>query len=208
MIGGSGVTPPLRPAIRTETLLRASHAAAFSWGAVSDSNGRNATMKTRTAALCLAVVLALPVAARADDNADKLAVATQLTEKTVLKNLDTGFYGALEKTVSTMPEGKAEKVRSEAKAEFDKQRKELLEGLSKQYAEKFSLDELNELNKIYDNKTYQKFQAVNADPKSDVNLLSQAVVTRLLNMLTLAAANEQNGGIPGGLPGGMPMPQK
>lgn len=165
-------------------------------------------MKTRTAALCLAVALALPLAAKADDNADKLAVATKLTEKTVLKNLDTGFGGALEKTVSTMPEDKAAQVRKEAKAEFDKQRQELLDGLSKQYAEKFSLDELKELEKIYDDKTYQKFQAVNADPKSEVNLLSQAVVTRLLNMLTMAAASDQKGGAPGGLPGGLPTPQK
>lgn len=165
-------------------------------------------MKTRTAALCLAAALALPLAAKADDNADKLAVATKLTEKTVLKNLDTGFGGALEKTVSTMPEDRAVQVRKEAKAEFDKQRQELLEGLSKQYAEKFSLDELKELEKIYDDKTYQKFQAVNADPKSEVNLLSQAVVTRLLNMLTLAAASDQKGGAPGGLPGGLPAPQK
>ena len=67
-------------------------------------------MKSTKAALCLALVLALPLAARADDNADKLAVATKLTEKTVLKNLDTGFGGALEKTVSTMPEDKAEKA--------------------------------------------------------------------------------------------------
>ncbi|MEE7459262.1 MULTISPECIES: hypothetical protein [Methylobacteriaceae] len=165
-------------------------------------------MKTRKAALCLAAMLALPLAARADEAADKLAVATKLTEKTVLKNLDTGFGGALEKTVSTMPEDKAETVRKEARAEFDKQRKELLDGLSKQYADKFSLDELKQLDTIYEDKTYQKFQAVNADPKSEVNLLSQSVVTRLLNMLTLAAASDQKGGAPGGLPGGMPTPQK
>ncbi|GAA0265197.1 hypothetical protein GCM10008965_36530 [Methylorubrum aminovorans] len=180
----------------------------FDWARSQNIIGRNATMKITKVALCLAAVLALPLAARADENADKLAVATKLTEKTVLKNLDTGFGGALEKTVSTMPDDKAEKVRKEARAEFDKQRKELLEGLSKQYADKFSLDELKELDKIYDDKTYQKFQAVNADPKSEVNLLSQAVVTRLLNMLTLAAASDQTGGAPGGLPGGMPMPAK
>lgn len=161
-------------------------------------------MKTTRAALCLAALLALPAAARADEAADKLAVATKLTEKTVLKNLDTGFGGALEKTVSTMPDDKAESVRKEARAEFDKQRAELLQGLSKQYADKFSLDELKHLDEIYEDKTYQKFQTVNADPKSEVNLLSQAVVTRLLNMLTLAAASDQQGG----LPGGMPTPSK
>ena len=161
-------------------------------------------MKTKTAALCLAAALALPLSARADEAADKLAVAKTLTEKTVLKNLDTGFGGALEKTVSTMPEDRAETVRREARAEFDRQRGELLDGLSKQYAEKFSLDELKRLGAIYEDPTYQKFQAVNADPKSEVNLLSQAVVTRLLNMLTLAAASDQKGGAPGG----MPIPSK
>lgn len=165
-------------------------------------------MKTTTAALCLAAALALAPGARADDAADRLAVATKLTEKTVLKNLDTGFGGALEKTVSTMPEERAETVRKEARAEFDRQRTELLQGLSKQYAEKFSLDELKRLDDIYEDKTYQKFQAVNADPKSEINLLSQAVVTRLLNMLTLAAASDQKGGAPGGLPGGAPTPAK
>ncbi|WP_232630910.1 hypothetical protein [Methylobacterium sp. Leaf118] len=165
-------------------------------------------MKTTTAALCLAAALVLAPGARADDAADRLGVAMKLTEKTVLKNLDTGFGSALEKTVSTMPEDRAETVRKEARAEFDKQRKELLDGLSKQYADKFSLDELKQLDTIYEDKTYQKFQAVNADPKSEVNLLSQAVVTRLLNMLTLAAASDQKGGAAGGLPGGAPMPAK
>ncbi len=161
-------------------------------------------MKTKIAALSLAVALALPLGAHADEASDKLAVAKTLTEKTVLKNLDTGFGGALEKTVSTMPEERAETVRKEAKAEFAKQRGELLDGLSKQYAEKFSLDELKRLEAIYEDPTYQKFQTVNADPKSEVNLLSQAVVTRLLNMLTLAAASDQKGGAPGG----MPIPSK
>lgn len=161
-------------------------------------------MKTKIAALSLAAALALPLGARADEASDKLAVAKTLTEKTVLKNLDTGFGGALEKTVSTMPEERAETVRKEARAEFDKLRGELLDGLSKQYADKFSLDELKRLEAIYEDPTYQKFQTVNADPKSEVNLLSQAVVTRLLNMLTLAAASDQKGGAPGG----MPIPSK
>jgi len=64
------------------------------------------------------------------------------------------------------------------------------------------MDELKHLSTIYDDKVYQRFQALNADPKSEINLISQAAVTRLLNMLTLAAASEQN---PGQQPGGAPM---
>ena len=160
------------------------------------------------ATLCLTTALCLPVAARADDASDRIAAAKDLVEKTTLKNLEVGFTGALEKTVAPMKEDKAEAVRKEIRAEFDKQRETMLDGLSKAYAEKFTLDELKHLSGIYGDKTYQKFQAVNADPKSEVNLLSQSVVTRLLNMLTLAAASDQKGGAPGGLPGGMPTPQK
>ena len=159
-------------------------------------------MKTKTAALCLALALSTPLAAQADDNADKLTVAKAIVDRTILKTLDTGFGQSLEKTVGQMPEDKAEKTRKDARAEFDKQRQILLDGLSKNYAEKFSLDELKRVQAIYDDKTYQKFQAVNSDPKSEVNLLSQAAVTKLLNMLSLIAAGEQQGGVPG--PGGAP----
>lgn len=159
-------------------------------------------MKTTITALCLAAALAAPLAARADDNAEKLTVAKAIVDKTILKTLDTGFSQSLEKTVSQMPEEKAEKTRKDARAEFDNQRQILLEGLSKNYAEKFNLDELKRVQGIYDDKTYQKFQAVNSDPKSEVNMMSQAAVTKLLNMLTLIAAGEQQGGVPG--PGGAP----
>ena len=164
-------------------------------------------MKTITT-LALALTLSLPLAARADDAADRTAVSRQIVERTVLKTLDVGFTGALEKTVASMPDDKAASVRKDATAEFATQRAALLDGLSKQYAEKFSLDELKRLAAIYDDKTYQRFQAMNADPKSDINILSQEIVTRLLNMLTLAAANNQQGGAPGGMPGVMQMPTK
>ena len=148
------------------------------------------------------------MAARADDAADRTAVARQIVERTVLKTLDVGFTGALEKTVSSMPEDRAASVRRDATAEFATQRTVLLDGLSTQYADKFSLDELKRIASIYDDKTYQRFQAINADPKSDINLISQEIVTKLLNMLTLVAANDQKGGAPGAMPGVMQMPTK
>lgn len=95
------------------------------------------------ATLCLGVTLSLPVAARADDAADRVAAATTLVNKTLIKNLQTGFNVALEKTVAAMPEARAEAVRKELLTEFDKQRALMVEGLSKDYAEKFSLTELS-----------------------------------------------------------------
>lgn len=160
-------------------------------------------MKKTFTALCLAAALSAPLAARADDASERLAIAKTLVEKTVLKTLDAGFGGALEKTVSQMPDDKAEKVRTEARAEFDKQRAILVDGLSKQYAEKLKLDELKRIQGVYDDPIYQKFQSINADPKSEINVISQAAVTRLLNMLTLAATGDQKGG----MPGMMQMPQ-
>lgn len=154
-------------------------------------------MKKTLTALCMAAALSAPLAARADDASERLAIATNLVEKTVLKTLDAGFGGALEKTVSQMPDEKADTVRKEARAEFDKQRAILVDGLSKQYADKFKLDELKRIQGIYDDPVYQKFQAMNADPKSEINIISQAAVTRLLNMLTLAATGGQQGGMPG-----------
>ena len=56
------------------------------------------------ATLTLVLTLGLPLAARADEAADKLTVAKSLVEKTLIKTLDTGFSGALEKTVSQMPD--------------------------------------------------------------------------------------------------------
>ena len=150
------------------------------------------------AALCLSATLAAPLSARADDAADRLAAAKTLVERTVIKTLETGFAGALEKTVATMPEAKGAQVRTEVRAEFDKQRGIMIEGLSKEYAEKFSLDELKRIQCIYDDKTYQKFQAMNADPASTITLISQNAVTKILNMLSVAAA--------GDAPGQAPMP--
>ena len=168
-------------------------------------------MKRLLGTLCLAAALTLPLAVRADDAADRLATAKALVDKTVLKTLDLGFSGALDKTVSQMPADKAERVRTEGRAEFVKQRESLSDGLAKQYADKFSLKDLKHLQGIYDDPVYQKFQAMNADPKSEINILSQATVTRLLNMLTLAAAGDQKGGdqpLPGQRPMQMPpMPK-
>ncbi|GJE41994.1 hypothetical protein [Methylobacterium soli] len=152
------------------------------------------------ATLCLTTILGFPLAARADEAADKLAEAKTLVQKTLIKNLETGFGTALEKTIAPMKDDKAEAFRKEALAEFDRQRTVMVDGLSKEYAAKFSLDELKHINGIYDDKTYQKFQAINADPSSTVTTISQNAVTKLLNMLSLAAAQENAGGQPG-----MPM---
>lgn len=155
-------------------------------------------MKTTIATLALAMTLAAPLAARADDAAAKLEAAKSLVDKTVLKTLDTGFSASLEKTVGPMPPEKADSVRKEARAEFDKQRQLMLDGLSKVYADRFSLNELNHIRGIYDDKVYQKFQAINSDPKSEINLISQAGVTRLLTMLSLIAQGDKPGDKPAG----------
>lgn len=152
------------------------------------------------ATLCLGTALCLPLPAHADEVADRIGAAKELVQKTLIKNLEVGFTGALEKTVATMPEDKADAVRKEVRAEFDKQRAEMIEGLSKAYAEKFSLDELKHLSEVYDDKTYQKFQTINADPASAVTLISQASVTRLVNMLAIASAGDAQGQAPGGPP--------
>ena len=101
-------------------------------------------MNRLIATLCLGVTLSLPVAARADDAADRVAAATNLVNKTLIKNLQTGFNVALEKTVAPMPEARAEAVRKELLDEFEKQRALMVQGLSKDYAEKFSLAELKQ----------------------------------------------------------------
>ena len=161
------------------------------------------------ATLCLATALALPLAARADEAADKAAEAKALVNKTLIRNLQTGFSAALEKTVASMPEQKAEAVRKELLGEFERQRGIMLDGLSKEYADKFSLTELKHLNEIYDDKTYQKFQTMNADPSSTVTAISQASVTKLLNMLAVAAAggeSQQPGTPPVPAPSPAPAP--
>ncbi|MGU3537191.1 hypothetical protein [Methylobacterium sp. A54F] len=154
------------------------------------------------ATLCLTTALSL-TAARADEAADKVAEAKTLVEKTVIKNLTSGFNVALEKTVATMPDDKSAAVRKEVQAEFDKQRGLMLDGLSKEYADKFSLAELKHLNEIYEDKTYLKFQNLNADPSSTVTTISQNSVTRILNMLAVAAAADNQT-----KPGVMPAPTR
>ena len=144
------------------------------------------------ATLCLTTALALPLAARADEAADKLAQAQTLVTKTLIKNLQTGFNVALEKTVAPMPEARAEAVRKELLDEFEKQRTLMVQGLSKDYAEKFSLAELKHLDEIYSDPTYLKFQTMNADPNSSVTAISQNSVTKLLNMLAVASATDNS----------------
>jgi hypothetical protein len=160
------------------------------------------------ATLCLGVTLSLPLAARADEAADRVAAATNLVNKTLIKNLQTGFNVALEKTVAPMPEAKAEAVRKELLTEFDKQRGIMVEGLSKDYAEKFSLTELKHLDEIYSDPTYLKFQTMNADPNSSVTAISQNSVTKLLNMLAVASAadNSPKPGMPPVPPTAAPAP--
>ena len=156
------------------------------------------------ATLCLGVTLTLPLAAHADEAADRVATATTLVNKTLIKNLQTGFNVALEKTVAPMPEARAEAVRKELTDEFEKQRKIMVEGLSKEYAEKFSLAELKHLDEIYSDPVYEKFQTMNADPNSAVTAISQNSVTKLLNMLAVASATDN--APPGAPPSPVPAP--
>ncbi len=162
------------------------------------------------ATLCLTTALVLPIAARADEAADKVTEAKTLVSKTLIKNLKTGFDAALDKTIATMPDDKSEAVRKELMAEFDKQSGIMVEGLSKEYASKFELPELKHLNEIYEDKTYLKFQAINADPSSSVTAISQASVTKLLNMLAIAAAgdNSPKPGAPMPAPAPAPAPAR
>jgi hypothetical protein len=140
---------------------------------------------------CLGAALGLPLgAARADEASDRTAKASELVNKTLIKNLQTGFNVAVEKTVAPMPEARAEAVRKDLNAEFEKQRGIMVEGLSKEYAQKFSLDELKHLDGIYADPIYLKFQTMNADPNSGVTAISQNSVTKLLNMLAVAAATD------------------
>ncbi|MBE7198587.1 MAG: hypothetical protein INR70_12410 [Parafilimonas terrae] len=154
-------------------------------------------MNRLIATLCLGAALAAPLAAHADDMSDRVAEATKLVNRTLIKNLQTGFNVALEKTTAPMPESRAEAVRKELNAEFEKQRGLMVEGLSKEYAQKFSLAELKHLDEIYSDPVYEKFQTMNADPNSSVTAISQNSVTKLLNMLAVAAATDnQAPGIP------------
>lgn len=147
-------------------------------------------MNRLIATLCLGAALAAPLAARADDMSDRVAEATKLVNRTLIKNLQTGFSVALEKTTAAMPEGRADAARKELNAEFEKQRGLMVEGLSKEYAQKFTLAELKHLDEIYSDPVYEKFQTMNADPNSSVTAISQNSVTKLLNMLAVAAATD------------------
>lgn len=162
-------------------------------------------MNRLIATLCLGVTLGQPLAAHADEAADRIAAATALVNKTLIKNLQTGFNVAVEKTVAPMPEARAGAVRKELGDEFDKQRGIMVEGLSKEYALKFTLDELKRLDEIYADPTYLKFQTLNADPNSSVTAISQNSVTKLLNMLAVASAAD-NTAQPGAAPAPMQMP--
>lgn len=161
-------------------------------------------MNRLIATLCLGVALSAPLAARADDTSDRVAEAAKLVNKTLIKNLQTGFGVALEKTTAPMPEARAEAVRKELNAEFEKQRALMVEGLSKEYAEKFSLAELKHLDEIYSDPVYEKFQTMNADPNSSVTAISQNSVTKLLNMLAVASATDNTP--PGAPTAGAPVP--
>lgn len=161
-------------------------------------------MNRLIATFCLGVALTAPLTARADDTSDRVAEATKLVNKTLIKNLQTGFNVALEKTTAPMPEARAEAVRKELSAEFEKQRSLMVEGLSKEYAQKFSLDELKHLDEIYSDPVYEKFQTMNADPNSAVTAISQNSVTKLLNMLAVASATDNTP--PGAPPGAVPAP--
>lgn len=154
--------------------------------------------------LGLCVTLGLPVTAHADDAADRVAAATALVNKTLIKNLQTGFNAAVDKTVVPMAEARAEAVRKELGDEFERQRAIMVEGLSKEYAQKFTLAELKHLDEIYADPIYLKFQTFNADPNSSVTAISQNAVTKLLNMLAVASAAD-NTPRPGAVPPPMQM---
>jgi hypothetical protein len=158
------------------------------------------------ATLCLGVALSAPLAARADDMSDRVAAATTLVNKTLIKNLQTGFNVALEKTTASMQGTRAESVRKELNDEFEKQRAIMVEGLSKEYAQKFTLTELKHLDEIYSDPVYEKFQTMNADPNSSVTAISQNSVTKLLNMLAVAAATDNQPQGAGAPPPAMPTP--
>lgn len=162
-------------------------------------------MNRLIATLCLGVTLSIPFAARADEAADRVAAATDLVNKTLIRNLQTGFNAAVEKTVAAMPEARAGAVRRELGDEFDRQRGIMVEGLSKEYAQKFTLPELKHLDEIYADPTYLKFQTLNADPNSSVTAISQNSVTKLLNMLAVASAAD-NAPQPGAGPAPTQMP--
>ncbi len=155
------------------------------------------------AGLALALVLAGP--ARADD--DRLALARDIVTKTVARNLTQAFKQAEEKTLSGMSAEQAGKLRPELEKTFAQERDGLVDGLAKEYAQKFDAAELKRLAAIYDDPVYQKFQALNADPTSMVTTITKDAVTKMMNLLSLAALSQQgNGQTPQGVPAPAPTP--
>ncbi len=161
-------------------------------------------MNRLIATLCLGAALSAPLAARADDMGERVTEATKLVNRTLIKNLQTGSPWPGEDH-GRDARGPGRRVRKELNAEFEKQRTVMVEGLSKEYAQKFSLAELKHLDEIYSDPVYEKFQTMNADPNSSVTAISQNSVTKLLNMLAVAAATDNQ---PPGSPstGGAPTP--
>ncbi|ACL60087.1 hypothetical protein [Methylobacterium nodulans] len=137
--------------------------------------------------LGLALALASP-SALANDRA---ALARTIIERTVAKNLGLAFKQAEERSLASLPAEKADRLRPELDKGFEQERAKLVDELSKEYAQKFSDDELKQLLKIYDDPVYQKFQAVNADPNSLVSSITKDAVTRMMNMLALATMAQQ-----------------
>ncbi|WP_407523484.1 hypothetical protein [Methylobacterium oryzisoli] len=148
--------------------------------------------------LGLALALALGSAAQADE---RVALARGIVEATVTKNLGAAFQQARERSLAALPPEQADRLRAELDKGFADERTKLLDELSKEYAQKFSTDELKHIAKIYEDPIYQKFQAVNADPNSLASTITKTAVTRMMNMLAMATMSQQQ-------PGAGPVPPK
>ncbi|GJD50997.1 hypothetical protein OPKNFCMD_3748 [Methylobacterium crusticola] len=159
------------------------------------------TLSLRALLAALALILSAAPGARADDF--RAALARDIVLKTVARNLGAAFRQAEEKTLASVPAEKAGPMRAELDRTFAQERDTLVDQLSKEYAQAFSADELTRLAKIYDDPVYQKFQALNADPTSMVTSITKDAVTRMMNLLALAALSQQPGDAP---PPGAPPP--
>ncbi|GJD65223.1 hypothetical protein [Methylobacterium frigidaeris] len=165
------------------------------------------TLPHLAAGLVLALALALAGPARADD--ERLTLARDIVTKTVARNLTQAFKQAEEKTLASMSAEQADKLRPELDKTFAQERDTLVDGLSKEYAQKFDGPELKRLVAIYDDPVYQKFQALNADPTSMVTTITKDAVTKMMNLLSLAALSQQGNGqtpVPQGVPAPTPAP--
>ncbi|MBK3399794.1 hypothetical protein HPY23_25280 [Methylobacterium sp. IF7SW-B2] len=155
----------------------------------------------------LALALVLAGTARADD--ERLTLARDIVTKTVARNLTAAFKQAEEKTLSAMTAEQSAKLRPDLEKTFAQERDGLVDGLAKEYAQKFDAAELKRLAAIYDDPVYQKFQALNADPTSMVTTITKDAVTKMMNLLSLAALSQQGNGqapAPGAAPAPAPMP--